>query len=271
MRFQKDKLFTIIFVVIFVALPFIIVDKNNDFFEKQFGIITLINLASFFLIIQFLNILRIGFKFKNILLFALIAWFCILPVIFYKIYLNNPQSFTYKKEYLVFLKNQNENNFTRSDSNFIKLNSDFKALINEDISKVNLPNKDKVIIYKNYIIFSPERIYGSNGLPPPKTYIKVFNKNNGNLMYKFEKKKNLFESYKSFHDNLDFKNNIVEKPEKGINYFDFWCSSIIGFRDNLITPLRGWIFVLNFLFITILFVPLYNYIQNKFFKEKKED
>ncbi|WP_409415776.1 hypothetical protein [Flavobacterium sp. PS2] len=167
-------------------------------------------------------------------------------------------SFTYKKEYLKSLQNSNKLDISLVDSNFVNLNSQFKTLINSEVSKLSLPDDDTIILFKNYIFLSPRTIHASAGLHAPPTYIKVFDENNGKLLAQLEKKDNLFESYKSFNDNLNFKYRKISNPEIGINYFDFWCSSIIGFRDDLIVPLRSWILLLNFLFISILFVPLFN-------------
>lgn len=271
MLLQENRVFRIIFVLLFIAIPFIIFDTTNNFFEQQFGIVIIVNLISCFLIIEFMKILKISERLKSVLFFALIAWFCVLPVIFYKIYLKNSNSFTYKKEYLELIQDENKKNVTESDTKFIRINSEFISLIDSEIGKIELPDNDTIIFYKNLIFLSPRRINGGGFLPRPTTKIKVFDRNDGSLILEIDKKNNLKESCSSFKNYIDFKNKIISNPEMGIDYFDFWCSSIIGFRDNLITPLKGWIFVLNFLFITILFVPLFNYFQNKFFREKKEN
>lgn len=270
---MRNKVFTIIFAVLFTALPLVILDSKYEFFQKQFVNALMLNLVSFFLIGQFVIILKINEKLKKVLLVALIGWFCVLPLLFYKTYINEPLSFTYKKEYLKSLKNSNQQDISIIDSNFINLNSEFKTLINSKISKLNLPEDDTIILFKNYIFLSPRIISGGAGLHTPPTFIKVFDKNNGKLLLKFERKNNLLESYKSVNLNTNFKYKKISNPEVGINYFDFWCSSIIGFRDDLIIPLRSWILVLNFLFASIVFVPLYNFIQSKYFveKEKKDE
>uniref|UniRef100_UPI002FDB5418 hypothetical protein n=1 Tax=Flavobacterium sp. TaxID=239 RepID=UPI002FDB5418 len=202
---------------------------------------------------------------------ALVTWLCILPVIFYKIYLNNNKSFIYNKEFLELIQDESKKNITEKDSIFIRLKSEFNSLINSEIANIELPNNDTIIIHKNFIFLSPRNIGGGGIIPKPRTYIKVFNRDTGTFILEIQKKKNLKESCNSFKNYIDLKNKIINDPKIGINYFDFWCSSIIGFRDNLINPLRGWIIVLNLLFIAILFVPLCNYIQIKLFKEKQED
>ena len=108
-------------------------------------------------------------------------------------------------------------------------------------------NDDKLFFYKNFIVLSPTTIPPMGGLSAPITYISIY-RNNGQFLLKLPKKDNVRDSYKYFSDNLKFKIDKINNPKTGIDYFDFWCSSIIGFRDNLITPLRSWVLVLNFLF-----------------------
>lgn len=269
---MKEKIIAIIFVIILTALPLLIIDLESEFYQKQYFFALLLNIISFFLIVQFLNLLKTSQNFKNLLLTSLTAWFCILPIIFYKIYLKNPVSFSYNHEYINSLKNTNEENISTEDSTFIRLNTLLKNEFYSNNHKADLPtNDDKLLFYKNFIVLSPTTIRSGSGLSAPTTYISIYNRDNGQFLLKFPKRDNVRDSYKYFSDNLKFKIDKINNPKIGIDYFDFWCSSIIGFRDNLIIPLRSWILMLNFLFISILFVPLYNFIQTNFSKKVDEN
>jgi hypothetical protein len=259
-----------ILVVVLTGLPLLIVDSESDFYQKQGGFAILLNIVSIFLIVQFLNLLKTPHNYKIILLISLTAWFCILPTIFYKIYIKNPISFSYNQEYINSLKNINEENISTEDSLFIKLNSLLKKEFYDNVKDTLPKYENRLLFYKNFVVLSPTTIR-TQIAAAPITYISIYNRLNGKFLLKFPKKNNVRESYKYFTDNLKFKIDKIHNPKIGIDYFDFWCSSIIGFRDNLIIPLRSWILLLNFIFISIMFVPLYNFIQTNFLKKINND
>jgi hypothetical protein len=266
---KQDKI-SIIFVLILAALPLLIIDLESEFYQKQFIFAYFINMTSIFLIGQFLKLLKTTQVFKNLLLISLTAWFCVLPIIFYKVYVKNPVSFSYNSAYISLLKKTNEDNISTEDSTFIKLNTQLKKEFYSKKGKDVLPNNDdKLFFYNNFIVLSPTTIRGT-GLPAPATYISIYDRSTGKLLLAIPKRETLMESYKYFSENLNFKIEKINNPKIGIEYFDFWCSSIIAFRDNLITPLRSWVVLLNFLFVSILFVPLYNFIQSIFSKKVNE-
>ena len=106
-------------------------------------------------------------------------------------------------------------------------------------------------------------------MPAPKTYIKLFDRFSGKFLLELEKKTNLLDSYDYFNDNINFKVNKVEKPEIGITFFDFWNSSIIGFKDNLIIPLNSWIVSLSFIMTSIFIIPIFDYLKTKYTNSSK--
>ncbi|MEO8236413.1 MAG: hypothetical protein ABI549_13430 [Flavobacterium sp.] len=268
---MKKNKFDIILVFILVTLPLIIIDLESEFYQKQFLFAYLINIISFFLIGQFLNLLKTTEAIKYLLLISLSAWFCILPIIFYKIYLKNPLSFSYNSQFIGLLKNTNEENISITDSTFLRLNEQLNNEFKTKKEKDDLPrNDDKLVFYKSFIVLSPTTIRSFSGIRAPETYLSIYNRNTGTFILSLPKRETVMESYKYFSNNLKFKIDKIKNPKIGIEYFDFWCSSIIGFRDNLITPLRSWILLLDFLFISILFVPLYNFVKTIFSKKMDE-
>ena len=201
--------------------------------------------------------------------FIYVVPICILPLIFYKIYLKNPESFAYNKEYLLSQKQFHKNDFDKNDNKFIEIKSQIIKNLNKSNTKKTLPiDSDTLIFLENFIVLSPQTIRGGAGVPAPKTYIKLYDKLSGKLLFVFEKKSNVLESYNYYNSNLNFRLNKFKKPEIGISYFDFWCSSIGGFKDNLINPLRNWIILLNSILIAFLLMPILNYIKNKFLSTK---
>ena len=254
------------FVILF---PLILLDIESEFLQKQSIIAVLLNFICLIVIFVFIKSLGISKGLSSLIIFFITLWFCILPLIFYKIYLKNPESFAYNKEYLLSQKQFHKNDFDKNDNKFIEIKSQIIKNLNKSNTKKTLPiDSDTLIFLENFIVLSPQTIRGGAGVPAPKTYIKLYDKLSGKLLFVFEKKSNVLESYNYYNSNLNFRLNKFKKPEIGISYFDFWCSSIGGFKDNLINPLRNWIILLNSILIAFLLMPILNYIKNKFLSTK---
>ncbi|WP_300569188.1 hypothetical protein [Flavobacterium sp.] len=268
---MKEKFETILIFLI-VVFPIILLDIQSEFFQNQTLIAMLINSVSFIILFVFIKSLRISNKLTKQIIVLFVIWLCILPVIFYKIYSRSPESFAFNKEYLISQKQFNSYDFDINENNFLRIKSNLIKEINTSIFKKALPqDSDTLILLKNYIILSPYAIHSHGTKSPPKTFIKLYDKLSGKFLIQFEKKSNLIESYNYFNNNINFKIKKVKKPEIGITYFDFWCSSVIGFRDNLIIPLRNWIVLLDVIFITIIFTPIFDYIKKKYFNHLKNN
>jgi|688.fasta_scaffold491243_1 hypothetical protein len=264
--------FEIIFTICIFILPVILIDIESEFLLKQFAMALLINLFSCIIILMFFYSLNISKNLTNLFTFLLTLWICILPIIFYKIYLKNPVSFAYNKEYLKFQKQLNSDDFDINENKFITLKSKIINDINKSIFKKKLPKDcDTLILLENFIILSPQTIRGNAGLAAPRTYIKLYDKFTGKFILQFEKKSDLLESYNYNNHNINFKINKVKRPKIGISFFDFWCSSTIGFKDNLINPLRNWVTLLNIIFITIILTPIFNYAKSKLLNTKNNN
>jgi hypothetical protein len=263
---KEGTIWSIVYSLIILLPPIILFDQQTDFQEEQVRHSVGINILISILIVLFVSSLKFSRKLHHICTILLLFWFCLLPVLFYSVYQQKPFSFAYNKEYLMSNKISNSFEINLKDNNFLNVKSDFSKEINVSVFKNVLPrDSDTLILLKNYIVFSPYTIYLGNHTPP--TYIKVYDKVTGKFLFQMKKKTNLLDSYNYFNKEINFKINKVKTPEIGITYFNFWCSSIIGFKDNLIIPLKNWITLLNTIFISIIFIPIFNYIKAKFFDQ----
>ena len=96
------------FVILF---PLILLDIESEFLQKQSIIAVLLNFICLIVIFVFIKSLGISKGLSSLIIFFITLWFCILPLIFYKIYLKNPESFAYNKEYLLSQKQFHKNDF----------------------------------------------------------------------------------------------------------------------------------------------------------------
>lgn len=266
----KKVKFELIMILLIILFPLLIWDFDKEFYHNQFEVALLINSLCFIIVYIFISSLRLSFLLTRIMVVLIIIWLCILPLIFYKIYSKNPILFSYNKDYLISLQQTNKEEFNSNENKFIELKSELKKEITKTIFKKVLPtNSDTLILLNKFIVISPYTFRGSNGLRAPKSFIKFYNRESGEFIFQIEKRKNLVESYNYFNNNIQFKINKIKKPQIGITYFDFWCSSIISFKDNLIIPLRNWIVALNFIYILIFLTPIFNYTREKYLKKTK--
>jgi hypothetical protein len=260
-EFKEIRFETI--AMFFVSLfPLILLDDESEFFKNETLIAMLVNFLSFTIIYLFLKSLKLSIFLTQIMTVLFAIWLCLLPILFYKIYLHDTSSFSYNREYLPSLQRINKNDFNQNEKTILKNTFIIQKELKTSIFKKQLPTKsDTLILTNNYIILSPH-----NNSRETNSSIKFYDKNSGKFLFLFEKKSTLLESYNYFNKNLKFKFNKIKTPEVGISYFDFWCSSIISFKDNLIIPLRNWIIALNFIYILIIIIPILNYIKEIFLK-----
>lgn len=261
---NKEVKFEIILLIGLELISLILLKSDNKFYLNQVLVAMVMNSLIFFLVYVFFKSLKLYSTLRKIMTFLVLIWLCVLPIIFYKVYSNDTTSFSYNKEYLSSLQNINKNDINLNEKIILKNRNILKNELLNPIFKKQLSTKsDTLILTDNYIIFS-QRILrdGDYG-------IKFYDRFSGKFLFQFEKKNSLLDSYNYFIENLNFKFNKIQTPEVGISYFNFWCSSIISFKDNLIIPLRNWIVTLNFIYILIILTPIFNYTREKYLKRTK--
>lgn len=257
-------------LLVFSSIISIIVNikiQINDFFESQFYLSYIFCIVTTLFIDRLVLFLKLSNISKYLIIVIFNCWFCIFPPIFYGFYVANPSNFAFDNDYLKLKSSFNKSKIMRNDSLFFEND----LIIQNDILKSNFRNielpkdYDTLIFLKNYIILSPKKYQKGENYEAGK--LQVYSRKYGKLLFEIPKKENLLESFDRFRHNLKFKVDIIKEPINGINFFDFWCSSVVGFKDNLIKPLRNWILLLIISFTTLIFIPAFELVKNNIFKK----
>lgn len=236
--------FIIIGTIGFVLFPIIIFGAGKlDNNMKDFAIISIVNLICILVpIFVFKKLIRVQLKTEIALIALCIIQFSILPQIFYKAYKENPDSYSFENRFVNYVKNENKEKITNNDSLFLKNRHYFDSLFAQRCMLKELPrDRDTIIkLDKKTMVLCPteEFMNTGNGIVHRTLRVRVYNIMSGFELFSFlEDGASLNSSYSLYLQNLKYKTTIVNLPETGINYFDFWLAAITGFNTSEIIPI----------------------------------
>jgi len=206
--------YIIIAVIIYVIFPVILFglsELDNDL--KDFVFISIINLLIIVIpIFIFKRIVQLKPRIELILIILCVILFSILPQIFYKIYKENPDSYTFENKFVKYIKKENQKEITNKNYFLLQNQHYYDSLLSLSNSFEKLPrDRDTLIkLDKKTIVLCPSEkvIEGGAGFVDCK--IRIYDITKGVELFSFPKKgESLNSSYKLHKQNLQLQDLIL--------------------------------------------------------------